>query len=321
MGIGIFVPYLGGDPLLFHLLFWFYSHPAVYIMVLPSMAVVSEIVPCFARKRIFGYSFIAFSSVAIAVLSFLVWGHHMFVSGQSVFAGMVFSFLSMMVAIPSAVKVFNWTATLYKGSISLETPMLYALGFIGLFTLGGLTGLFLATLAVDIHVHDTYFIVAHFHYIMVGGAVMGYLGGIHFWWPKMTGRLYPEWWGRVSAVVVFVGFNLTFMPQFVLGYLGMPRRYHVYPDEFQVLNVMSSAGASILGLGYLIPLVYLLWSLKYGKVAGPNPWNAKGLEWQTPSPPPTFNFDETPVVTEEAYAYPPLTDPSAEEELIPAGTD
>lgn len=320
LGIGIFDPKLGGDPLLFQHLFWFYSHPAVYIMVLPSMAVVSEIVPCFARKRIFGYSFIAFSSVAIAVLSFLVWGHHMFVSGQSVFAGMVFSFLSMMVAIPSAVKVFNWTATLYKGSISLETPMLYALGFIGLFTLGGLTGLFLATLAVDIHVHDTYFIVAHFHYIMVGGAVMGYLGGIHFWWPKMTGRLYPEWWGRVSAVVVFVGFNLTFMPQFVLGYLGMPRRYHVYPDEFQVLNVMSSAGASILGLGYLIPLVYLLWSLKYGKVAGPNPWNAKGLEWQTPSPPPTFNFDETPVVTEEAYAYPPLTDPSAEEELIPAGT-
>jgi cytochrome c oxidase subunit 1 len=321
LGIGIFDPKLGGDPLLFQHLFWFYSHPAVYIMVLPSMAVVSEIVPCFARKRIFGYSFIAFSSVAIAVLSFLVWGHHMFVRGQSVFAGMVFSFLSMMVAIPSAVKVFNWTATLYKGSISLETPMLYALGFIGLFTLGGLTGLFLATLAVDIHVHDTYFIVAHFHYIMVGGAVMGYLGGIHFWWPKMTGRLYPEWWGRVSAVVVFVGFNLTFMPQFVLGYLGMPRRYHVYPDEFQVLNVMSSAGASILGLGYLIPLVYLLWSLKYGKVAGPNPWNAKGLEWQTPSPPPTFNFDETPVVTEEAYAYPPLTDPSAEEELIPAGTD
>ena len=305
-GIGIFDPKLGGDPLLFQHLFWFYSHPAVYIMILPSMAVISEIVPCFARKRIFGYSMIAFSSVAIAVLSFLVWGHHMFVSGQSVYAGLVFSFLSMMVAIPSAIKVFNWTATLYKGSISLETPMLYALGFIGLFTLGGLTGLFLATLAIDIHVHDTYFIVAHFHYIMVGGAVMGYLGGIHFWWPKMTGRLYPEWWGRVSAVIVFVGFNLTFFPQFVLGYLGMPRRYHIYPEEFQVLNVMSSAGASILGLGYLIPLVYLLWSLKYGKIAGPNPWHAKGLEWQTPSPPPTFNFDETPIVTEEAYAYPPL---------------
>ena len=306
LGIGIFDPKLGGDPLLFQHLFWFYSHPAVYIMVLPSMGVVAEIIPCFARKPIFGYWFIAFSSVAIAVLWFLVWGHHMFVSGQSVYAGMVFSFLSMLVAIPSAVKVFNWTATLYKGSITLETPMLYALGFIGLFTLGGLTGVFLATMAFDVHVHDTYFIVAHFHYIMVGGAVMGYLGGIHFWWPKITGRLYPEWWGRISAAMVFFGFNITFFPQFVLGYLGMPRRYHIYPDEFQVLNVLSSAGASILGLGYLIPLVYLVWSLKYGPVAGPNPWHAKGLEWETSSPPPTFNFDETPIVTEEAYAYPPL---------------
>lgn len=313
LGIGIFDPKLGGDPLLFQHLFWFYSHPAVYIMVLPTMAVISEIVPCFARKRIFGYSFIAFSSVAIAVLSFLVWGHHMFVSGQSLYAGLVFSFFSMLVAIPSAVKVFNWTATLYKGSISLETPMLYALGFIGLFTVGGLTGLFLATTAIDVHVHDTYFIVAHFHYIMVGGAVMGYLGGIHFWWPKMTGRMYPEMWGRVSAVIVFVGFNLTFFPQFLLGYLGMPRRYHVYAEEFQILNVMSSAGASILGLGYLIPLAYLLWSLKYGEIAGPNPWRATGLEWTTPSPPPTFNFDQTPIVTEEAYAYPPLTGAPADE--------
>ncbi|QDU98099.1 cytochrome c oxidase subunit I [Lignipirellula cremea] len=310
LGIGVFDPKLGGDPLLFQHLFWFYSHPAVYIMILPSMAVVSEIIPCFSRKPIFGYKMIALSSVAIAVLGFLVWGHHMFVSGQSVFAGLIFSFLSMLVAIPSAVKVFNWTATLYKGSISLETPMLYALGFIGLFTLGGLTGLFLATLAVDVHVHDTYFIVAHFHYIMVGGAVMGYLGGIHFWWPKMTGRMYPEWWGRISAVIVFVGFNLTFFPQFVLGYLGMPRRYHIYPEEFQVLNVMSSAGASILGLGYLLPLCYLIWSLKYGKVAGPNPWKATGLEWTTPSPPSTFNFDEPPVVTEPAYNYPPLDDSS-----------
>ncbi len=308
LGIGIFDPRLGGDPLLFQHLFWFYSHPAVYIMVLPTMAVISEIIPCFARKKIFGYEFIAFSSVAIAVLGFLVWGHHMFVSGQSLYAGLVFSFFSMMVAVPSAVKVFNWTATLYKGSISLETPMLYALGFIGLFTIGGLTGVFLATTAIDVHVHDTYFIVAHFHYIMVGGAVMGYLGGIHFWWPKMTGRMYPEMWGRVSAVIVFIGFNLTFFPQFILGYQGMPRRYHVYAEEFQVLNVMSSAGASILGLGYLLPLAYLLWSLKYGKVAGPNPWGAKGLEWTTPSPPPTLNFDETPIVTEEPYAYPPLSD-------------
>jgi cytochrome c oxidase subunit 1 len=303
LGIPIFDPAIGGDPLLFQHLFWFYSHPAVYIMVLPSMGVVSEVVACFARNRVFGYRFIAFSSLAIAVLGFLVWGHHMFVSGQSIYAGLVFSFLSMLVAVPSAVKVFNWTATLYKGSVSLETPMLYALGFIGLFTLGGLTGLFLATTALDVHVHDTYFVVAHFHYIMVGGAVMGYLGGIHFWWPKITGRMYPEWWGRLSAGIIFIGFNLTFFPQFILGYLGMPRRVHTYVDEFQVLNVMSSAGASILGIGYLIPLAYLLWSLKYGQQVSGNPWHAQGLEWQTDSPPTTFNFPETPVVEHEAYAY------------------
>ena len=301
--VGVFDPAVGGDPVLFQHLFWFYSHPAVYIMILPSMGVLSELVTAFSKKRIFGYSFVAFSSVAIAVISFLVWGHHMFVSGQSLYAGLVFSLLSFLVAIPSAVKVFNWTATLYKGSVSYDAPMLYALGFIGLFTMGGLTGLFLATLAVDVHVHGTYFVVAHFHYIMVGGAVMGYLGGIHFWWPKISGRLYPEGWARLSAAILFVGFNLTFFPQYILGYLGMPRRYAVYPPEFQVLNVMSSAGASILGVGYLIPLVYLIWSLRYGAVAGPNPWGAKGLEWQTPSPPPTENFEKTPTVTEEAYAY------------------
>jgi cytochrome c oxidase subunit 1 len=302
-GIPIFDPKIGGDPLLFQHLFWFYSHPAVYIMVLPSMGVISEIVACFSRNRIFGYTFVAFSSLAIAIIGFLVWGHHMFVSGQSVYAGMVFSFLSMLVAIPSAIKVFNWTATLYKGSVSLETPMLYACGFIGLFTMGGLTGLFLATLAIDVHVHDTYFVVAHFHYIMVGGAVMGYLGGIHYWWPKMTGRMYPEWWGRLSAGIIFIGFNLTFFPQFVLGYLGMPRRVHEYVGEFQVLNVMSSAGASILGVGYLIPLAYLIWSLRYGPLASANPWGATGLEWQTKSPPTTFNFDKTPIVREVAYHY------------------
>jgi cytochrome c oxidase subunit 1 len=301
--IGIFDPKLGGDPLLFQHLFWFYSHPAVYIMVLPGMGVVSELVTCFSRKRIFGYEFVAFASLAIAVLGFLVWGHHMFVSGQSAFAGMIFSFLSFMVAIPSAVKVFNWTATMYKGSISYDAPMLYAMGFIGLFTIGGLTGLFLATLAIDVHVTDTYFIVAHFHYIMVGGTVMAYLGGIHFWWPKISGRLYPEGWARFAALIVFVGFNLTFFPQFILGYLGMPRRYHAYPPEFQVLNVMSSAGASILAVGYLLPMVYLAWSMRYGKAAGDNPWDATGLEWQTPSPPPTENFEETPVVTWEAYDY------------------
>jgi len=208
------------------------------------------------------------------------------------------------------VKILNWTATLYKGSVSYQAPMLYAMGFIGLFTMGGLTGLFLATMAVDVHLHDTYFIVAHFHYIMVGGVVMAYLGGIHFWWPKMTGRMYPDGWARFAALVVFVGFNLTFFPQFLLGYLGMPRRYHAYPDEFQVLNVMSSAGASILGVGYVIPLIYLVWSLRYGPVAGPNPWKAKGLEWETSSPPPTFNFDKTPEVTEEAYAYSPEPSPA-----------
>ncbi len=315
--IGIFDPALGGDPVLFQHLFWFYSHPAVYIMILPSMGVVSELITCFSRKRAFGYRFIAFSSLAIAALGFLVWGHHMFVSGQSVYAGIVFSFLTMTVAIPSAVKVFNWTATLYKGSVLFQTPMLYAMGFIGLFTIGGLTGIFLGTLAVDRHVHDTYFVVAHFHYIMVGGAVMGYLGGIHFWWPKMFGRMYPEMIARFAAVLVFAGFNLTFFPQFLLGYLGMPRRYHVYPEEWQVLNVMSSAGASILGLGYLIPMAYLIWSLAYGRKATANPWDATGLEWTTPSPPTTSNFDEVPVVTSEAYAYDQLeTDERAGEPTL-----
>lgn len=301
--VGIFDPALGGDPVLFQHLFWFYSHPAVYVMILPSMGVISELITAFSKKKIFGYHFVAFSSIAIAAIGFLVWGHHMFVSGQSVYAGLVFSALSMAVAIPSAIKVFNWTATLYKGSISYEAPMLYALGFIGLFTIGGLTGLFLASIGLDQHVHDTYFVIAHFHYIMVGGAVMGYLGGIHYWWPKMTGRLYPDGWARVAAIIIFVGFNLTFFPQFILGYLGMPRRYAVYPAEFHTLNVVSTAGASILGLGYIIPLIYLAWSARYGAPAGPNPWKATGLEWTTSSPPITHNFEDTPVVTEEPYAY------------------
>ncbi len=301
--LGIFDPTRGGDPLLFQHLFWFYSHPAVYIMILPAMGVVSEIIPCFSRKRVFGYSFVAMSSIAIAVFGFLVWAHHMFVAGISLYSALFFSILSYLVAVPSAVKVFNWTATMYKGAISFSTPMLYALGFIGLFTIGGLTGLFLAALGFDVHVTDTYFVIAHFHYIMVGGAVMGYLGGIHFWWPKISGRMYPEAWGRLSAAIVFIGFNLTFFPQFILGYLGMPRRYWQYPPEFQVLNVFSTAGSSILAVGYLLPLIYLMWSLRYGKIAGPNPWGAAGLEWITPSPPPTFNFDETPEVTWEAYNY------------------
>jgi cytochrome c oxidase subunit 1 len=301
--IGIFDPALGGDPVLFQHLFWFYSHPAVYIMILPGMGVVSELVTAFSRKRVFGYSFVAASSVAIAVFGFLVWGHHMFVSGMSIYAGMVFSILSYLVAVPSAIKVFNWTATLYKGALSYRTPMLYAFGFIGLFTIGGLTGLFLAAMGLDVHVHDTYFVVAHFHYIMVGGALMAYMGGLHYWWPKISGRMYPEGWAKLSALVLFLGFNLTFFPQFVLGYLGMPRRYHAYPEEFQVLNVMSSAGASILAVGYVLPMIYFLWSLRYGQPAGANPWGSTGLEWQTTSPPPTHNFEETPVVTEEPYAY------------------
>lgn len=303
IGIGVFDPAKGGDPLLFQHLFWFYSHPAVYIMILPGMGVVSELVTCFAKKKPFGYIFIAYSSLAIALISFFVWGHHMFVSGQSVYAGLIFSALSFAVAIPSAIKVFNWTATLYQGSISYDAPMLYALGFIGLFTMGGLTGLFLASLATDVHLHDTYFVIAHFHYIMVGGAVMAYMGGLHFWWPKITGRLYHDGWARFAALVIFVGFNLTFFPQYMLGYLGMPRRYAIYPPEFQVLNVMSSAGASILGIGYLIPFIYFLWSIRYGPVAGPNPWGAKGLEWETPSPPPTDNFEEPPIVAGEPYGY------------------
>jgi cytochrome c oxidase subunit I len=301
--IGIFNPALGGDPVLFQHLFWFYSHPAVYIMVLPGMGVVSELVTTFSRKRIFGYEFVAAASIAIAVFGFLVWGHHMFVAGISIYSALLFSVMSYLVAIPSAVKVFNWTATLYKGAISYRTPMLYAFGFIGLFTMGGLTGLFVAALGVDVHVTDTYFVVAHFHYIMVGGTVMAYLGAIHYWWPKMFGRMYPEGWAKVSAATIFIGFNVTFFPQFLLGYLGMPRRYHAYAPEFQVLNVMSTAGASILAVGYLLPLIYLIWSLRYGEIAPANPWGSTGLEWQTTSPPPTHNFEQTPVVTEEAYAY------------------
>jgi cytochrome c oxidase subunit 1 len=301
--VGFFDPALGGDPLLFQHLFWFYSHPAVYIMILPGMGVVSELITCFARKRIFGYHFIAFASVAIAVLGFLVWGHHMFVSSQSIYAGFVFSILSFLVAIPSAIKVFNWTATLHRGSISFQTPMLYALGFIGLFTVGGMTGLWVASLAADVHLTDTYFVIAHFHYIMVGGMVMAYLGGLHFWWPKITGRMYPEFLAKIAALVGFLGFNLTFFPQFLLGIAGMPRRYHSYAPEFQFLNVLSSAGASILALGYLLPFAYLLWSLRYGRRAPANPWNATGLEWTTASPPPKDNFEEIPKVTEPPYQY------------------
>jgi cytochrome c oxidase subunit I len=313
--IGIFDPALGGDPILFQHMFWFYSHPAVYIMIVPGFGVISEVIACFARKRIFGYSFVAFSSLAIAVLGFIVWGHHMFTTGQSIYAGMVFSFLTFLIAVPTAVKIFNWTATLYRGSVSMDSPMLYAFGFMGLFLIGGLTGLFLSTMATDVHLHDTYFVVAHFHYVMVGGMVMAYLCGLHFWWPKMTGRMYSEVMAKSSAVLIFMGFNLTFFPQFVLGYLGMPRRYHVYPDEFQILHVASTAGATVLGIGYLVLFVCLISSLINGAKAGPNPWSAKGLEWEIESPPTPHNFHETPIVTSEAYAY------EEEDTLLPTPGD
>lgn len=313
MNIGVFDPTKGGDPLLFQHLFWFYSHPAVYVMILPGMAVMSEVISTFSRKRVFGYTAVAFSSVAIAVFGFLVWEHHMFIMGVSQYSALVFSLLTMLVAVPSAIKIFNWSMTLYKGSITFETPMLYAFGFIGLFTIGGLTGIFLATLGMDIHLTETYFVVAHFHFVMVGGMLMGYMAGVHFWWPKITGRMYPEAMSQLAAVVTFIGFVVTFSPQFVLGYLGMPRRYAAYPADFQVLNVFSTAGATVLGIGYLLPMLYLPWSLIYGKVAGDNPWQATGLEWQIQSPPLTENFIEIPIMDHEAYDYEWLADKTKHE--------
>lgn len=311
--IGIFDPNLGGDPILYQHLFWFYSHPAVYIMILPAMGVISEVISAFSKRRVFGYHFVAFSSLAIAIIGFLVWGHHMFSTGQSIYAGIVFSFLTWIVAIPSAIKTFNWMATIWKGRVHWDTPMLYALGFMGLFVIGGLTGLHLAAMATNVHLTDTYFIVAHFHYVMVGGAIMGYLAALHFWWPKMTGRMYPEGWGKLAAMLVFVGFNLTFFPQFILGYMGMPRRYHSYPEEWAVLNVLSTAGSSVLGFGYLLPVIYLTWSLKYGKVVTErNPWGARGLEWELVDPvPDSHNFERIPIVTRPAYDYAHPEEPTA----------
>jgi len=303
-GVGIFDPALGGDPVLFQHMFWYYSHPAVYIMILPGMGAISEIIACFSRNRVFGYEFIAFSSIAIAVIGFLVWGHHMYLSGQSMYAGMVFSLLTMLVAVPSAIKIFNWTATLYQGNVIWETPMLYATGFLGLFAIGGGTGLFLGSSGLDVPLHDTYFVVAHFHYVMVGGMTMAFLAGLHFWWPKMTGKLYPRIPANISAIIIFVGFNFTFFPQFILGWMGMPRRYHSYHPDFQILNIMSTVGASVLGIGFMMPIVYMIWSLFKGQEAGSNPWGARGLEWELcSSPPDPHNFHEIPVVRQEAYAY------------------
>jgi cytochrome c oxidase subunit 1 len=291
LGIGIFDPTLGGDPVLFQHFFWFYSHPAVYIMILPAMGVISELVSVFSGKHIFGYRFIAWSSIAIALLSFLVWGHHMFTSGQSGITNMIFSALTFSVAIPSAVKVFNWLATMYKGSIRLAAPMLYVLSFLFLFAIGGLTGLFLGALSTDIHLHDTYFVVAHFHYVMFGGTVIAFLGGLHYWWPKMFGRMYSERWAQLAALLVFVGFNLTFFTQFVMGSHGMPRRYYNYVEEFTTLHQASTVGSYVLALGFFIMAGYLLHSLVRGAPAPANPWGSATLEWETTSPPPAGNFD------------------------------
>jgi cytochrome c oxidase subunit 1 len=302
MGHGIFDAALGGDPVLFQHFFWFYSHPAVYIMILPAMGVISELISVFSRKHIFGYKFIAFSSIAIAVFSFLVWGHHLFTSGQSELINMVFSALTFSVSIPSAVKVFNWLATMYKGRIQLETPMLYAISFLFLFAIGGLTGLFLATLATDIHLHDTYFIVAHFHYTMFGGTVIAFLGGMHYWWPKMTGKMYSEKLGKFACVLLFIGFNTTFFSQFVIGSRGMPRRYFHYQEEFTSLNQLASLGSYIMAVAFFIMAGYFIHSLMKGKKAPANPWGGNSLEWHTPSPPPLENFSQD-VVASDPYDY------------------
>lgn len=303
LGVGIFDPQLGGDPILFQHFFWFYSHPAVYIMILPAMGVVSELITAFSRKVIFGYKAIAFSSVGIAVVSFFVWGHHLYVSGQSEVAGLVFSFITMLVGVPTAIKTFNWVATLYKGSVLFLSPLLFALGFLFLFTIGGVTGIMLATTAMDVHFHDTYFVVAHFHYVMVGGTLMAIMGGIYYWFPKIFGKMYNEFWARITFVLIFLGFNVTFFPQFILGAMGMPRRYYDYLPAFESLNRISSIGAWTIGTGFLIALGVIIHGILNGEKASSNPWGAKTLEWQTTSPPPHENFFEQPVITAGPYEY------------------
>ena len=305
LGVGIFDPQLGGDPVLFQHFFWFYSHPAVYIMILPAMAVISEVIPTFSKKTIFGYKAIAFSSVAIALLGFLVWAHHMFVAGMSLFAGAIFSFLTFFIAIPSAIKVFNWIATMWRGSISLEAPMLHAISFLLIFTIGGLTGLFLASLSTDVHLHDTYFVVAHFHYVMAGSNLIALLAGMHYWWPKMYGRLYNKKLAAISSALIFVGFNLTFLPQFVLGSRGMPRRYFNYLPQFQDLHVASTIGSWVLAAGLFLTAAYLLASFRQPKGMAANPWGGRTLEWETTSPPTTHNFEGQPVLQHGPYDYRP----------------
>ncbi|MFO0012460.1 MAG: cbb3-type cytochrome c oxidase subunit I [Planctomycetota bacterium] len=296
LGIGIFDPKLNGDPVTFQHFFWFYSHPAVYIMILPAMGIISELMSVHCHKGIFGYRMIAYSSIAIALFGFLVWGHHMFTSGMADVTTIVFSALTFTVSIPSAIKVFNWLGTMYQGTVSLNTPMLYALAFIFLFTIGGLTGLPLGALSTDMHLHDTYFVVAHFHYVMMGGTLVAFLGGLFHWWPKMTGKMFNDTVGMISATIVFIGFNLTFLPQFVLGTRGMPRRYATYVEEFQELHRLSTIGSLVLGFGLVVAGLVLLHSLFYGKRAPKNPWGGATLEWECSSPPPHDNFSTAPSV-------------------------
>lgn len=303
LGIGIFDPALGGDPVLYQHFFWFYSHPAVYIMIVPGFGIVSEVISTFSKKVIFGYWAIALSSLAIAFIGFLVWGHHMFTAGQSSLANMVFSFLTFLVGIPTGIKIFNWLATMYKGSIQLKTPMIYTMIFLFLFSIGGFTGIMLGALSVDVHLHDTYYVVAHFHYVMMGGMVMAFLSGLHYWWPKMFGKMYNEFYAKISAGFIFVGFNMTFLPQFIMGSQGMPRRYFNYIDQFQPFHQFSTMGAYVMGIGFLIMAGYLLHSLLRGEKAPSNPWNSRALEWQTSSPPDLHNFTYTPVIINGPYDY------------------
>ncbi len=306
LNIGIFDPAMGGDPVLYQHFFWFYSHPAVYIMILPGFGIISELIAVHSRKHIFGYKAIALSSIAIAIISFLVWGHHMFVSGQSELAGVVFSFLTFAVAVPTAIKVFSWVATLYKGSIEFNTPMLYALAFLFTFSIGGLTGIFLGSLSVDVHLHDTYFVVAHFHYVMMGGTIIAFIGGIHHWWGKMTGRMFNEAHAKIGVLLVFIGFNMTFFNQFVIGQQGMPRRYATYVPQFQQQHVLSTIGSYILGVGLLWTAIYLLRSLRNGAPAPDNPYGGASLEWQTQSPPIEHNFHGQPVADTDPYNFPQI---------------
>jgi cytochrome c oxidase subunit 1 len=302
-GLSIFDPALGGDPLLFQHLFWFYSHPAVYIMVLPAMGVISEVVCTFAANPPASYHAIAYSSLGIALVGFFTWGHHLFVAGMSLFDVSAFGVLSMFVAVFSAIKVFTWTLTLYRGSVLVTTPLLYFFWFMFLFVFGGMTGVAVATSSLDIHWHDTYFVVAHFHFIMVGGTLTAWLAALHYWFPKLFGRRYSERFAMAGSVLVFGGFLLTFVPQFLLGNAGMPRRYYRYPAEYQTLNVISSVGAAVLAAGLLLTLLELALALAWGARSERNPWHARTLEWRAASPPPPHNWDHEVTVTSDPYDF------------------